>query len=247
MSVRAMRCVALMTAAWLAVTALSVAGQETEVFVLGALGALHDREESFDFETLERVIRAIGPQVLLLEVTPEELRDRLDTRGRPEYPNVVWPMLGEARGPESYAMEAGEPLYGELTSEGSELWTAFQNERPTESAAFAAYAEAATDVLLARWKSPADTQDEATDALARSQRRLRAALVPAVGWIQVRWDRVMLDVATKAIAQNPGKRVLVLGSHHNSGMFVEALGELPGVRLVDMRSWLVGNGFGGPL
>jgi hypothetical protein len=30
-------------------------------------------------------------------------------------------------------------------------------------------------------------------------------------------------------------------------MFVEALGELPGVRLVDMRSWLVGNGFGGPL
>jgi hypothetical protein len=101
--------------------------------------------------------------------------------------------------------------------------------------------------MLVRWKSPADTQDEATDALARSQRRLRAALVPSIGWIQVRWDRVLVDVATKAIAENPGRRVLVLGSHRNRFMLVEALGDLPGVRLVDMRSWLVSSGFGAPL
>jgi len=242
-----MRRAALTAAVWLAATALAVAGQETEVFVLGALGALHDREESFGFATLERVIRTIDPEVLLLEVTPGELRDRLDTRGRPEYPNVIWPMLREGGAARSYAMEAGEPLYGELTSEATELWTAFQNERPTESAAFEAHAEATTEVLLMRWKSPADTQDEATDALARSQHRLRTSFVPAIGWIQMRWDRVMVDVATQAIAENAGKRLLVLGSHRNRFMFIEALRELPGVRLVDMRSWLASNGFGGPL
>jgi hypothetical protein len=235
---------ALIVAVLLHTARSGATAQETEVFVLGALGSLHEREESFDFATLDRVIRRIAPDVVLLEVTPEELAGKVETRGRPEYPRVVWRMLGGDGAPRPFAMEAGQPLYGELTSDAAQLWNGFAKDRPTENAALTAYSNATTDVLVAHWKSPADTQDEATDALARARHTLRAALLPAGEAIQVRWDRVMVDVARKAIAEHPGTRVLVLGSYRNRFMFVEALRDLPGVKLVDSHDWMAANGFG---
>ncbi len=50
-----------------------------------------------------------------------------------------------------------------------------------------------------------------------------AAMVPASDAGQRRWDGVMVEVARKAIADNPGKRILVLGSYRNRYMFVEEL------------------------
>lgn len=103
---------------------------------------------------------------------------------------------------------------------------------------------ATTDLLLAHWETPADTQDEVTDALARAGRTFRAALFPAGHVVQVRWDSVMVDAATKAIARHPGSRVLVLVSHRNRFMFVEALRRRSGVKLMDMHGWLLAHGFG---
>lgn len=239
-----MRSTALIGTALVTAVMGAATTQDTEIFVLGALGALHEKEESFRYETLDRVIRAIKPDVMLLEVTPEELAGRLETKGRSEYPNVVWPMLGQAGAPKVYAMEAAQPLYGELINEGNRIWGDFAKQRNVESSALTAHSDATTDILLAHWKSAADTQDEATDALADARNRLIAELLPTGAALQVRWDRVMVDVVRKAIAENPGKRVLVLGSHRNRFMFVDVLREVPGTRLVDMKGWMVANGFG---
>jgi hypothetical protein len=224
--------------------AARASAQEAQVFVLGALGALHGERAGFTFQTLDTIIRRIAPDVVLLEVTPEELAGRLETRGRPEYPAVVWPLLQEPGAPVAYAMEAGQPLYGELTGAGGRLFTAFAAERPADNAALDAHTSATTALLLAHWDSPPDTQDEATDAAARARHALRAALLPASDEIQVRWDSVLVDVATKAIAAHPGKRVLILASFRNRFMFLEALREAPSVRLVNMHEWLTNNGFG---
>lgn len=238
-----MRFIGLMAAALLAATSIPAAAKDSEVFVLGALHALHEKEDGFGYDTLDRVIRAIKPDVILLEVTPGELTGKLETRGRPEYPKVIWPMLGTG-GPKPYAMEAGQPLYGELTGDAAKRWGAFEKESPAEDAALDAYSKATSDMLLAHWKSVADTQDEATDALGRARSRLNAALVPGADPGQARWDGTMVDVAKKAIAENSGKRVLVLGSYRNRFMFVEELGKVKGAKLVDMKGWLGANGFG---
>lgn len=161
-----MRHTALLVVAFVAAATGAGATQDTEVFVLGALGALHEKVDRFPYETLGLIIRAIDPDVMLLEVTPEELAGRLDTKGRPEYPNVVWPFLKEGAVPRTYAMEAGQPLYGELTREGDRIWRDFANQHPRESAALTAYDSAAAHVLLAHWRSVADTQDDVTDRLA---------------------------------------------------------------------------------
>lgn len=234
---------ALMVAATLGGFAAPAAAEDTEIFIFGALHGLHEQEESFGYDELDRVIRAINPDVLLLEVTPEELAGKLETKGRPEYPKVIWPMLA-GKAPKLYAMEAGQPLYGELTADAGKRFAEFKQQWPAADAALAGHSKATSDVLLAHWKSVADTQDEATDALGRARTQLNAALVPAAAAGQGRWDGVMVDVARKAIAENPGKRILVLGSYRNRYMFVEQLRGTNGARLVDMKGWLEANGFG---
>ena len=230
-------------AAIMAFMATPATAEDTELFILGALHGLHEREDSFGYDELDRVIRAIKPDVVLLEVTPEELAGKLETKGRPEYPKVVWPMLTGAA-PKAYAMEAGQPLYGELTSGATKQFTEFEQKFPAEDAALTSHSKATSDVLLAHWKSVADTQDQATDDLGRARAQLTAALVPASVDGQTRWDSTMVEVARRAILENPGKRVLVLGSYRNRFMFVDELAETKGAKLVDMKSWLNTNGFG---
>lgn len=217
--------------------------KDSEVFVLGALHVLHEQEDSFGYAELERVIEAIKPDVLLLEVTPEELAGKLETRGRPEYPKVIWPMLAR-RQVKAFAMEVGQPLYGKLTGDAGARWGEFKKDFPVEDSALTAHSTATSNVLLAHWKSVADTQDEATDSLGRARVQLSAAMAAGTDSVQAQWDMAMVDAVKSAIAENGGKRILVLGSYRNRYMFVDQLRGTKGAQLVDMKNWLEANGFG---
>lgn len=84
------------------------------------------------------LVRRIAPDIALLEVMPEALAGRVETRGRPEYPRVFWPWLSEDGARRAIAMEAGQPLYGELTGHASRIWAAFAREHPERNAALSA-------------------------------------------------------------------------------------------------------------
>lgn len=238
-----MRLTAVAAATAMSFTAAQVAAKNAELFILGALHSLHEQEESFGYAELEEVVAAIRPDVLLLEVTPSELAGKLETKGRPEYPRVIWPLL-TPKGPKAYAMEAPQPLYGELTGEASRQFGEFKRKYPAEDAALAGLSTATSNALLAHWKSVADTQDEATDALGRARTQLNAAMVKGSDATQRRWDAVMVETAKRAIAENPGKRILLLGSFRNRYMFVQELSGAKDLNLVDMEAWLAANGFG---
>jgi len=219
------------------------AAAPAEIYIVGALHGLHEQEASFTYDDLGRLIAAIKPDVMLLEVTPEELAGKLETKGRPEYPKVIWPRLVDG-GPIAIAMELGQPEYGEVTSAATKDFETFKKERPAEHQALTIYGKGAEAVLLEHWKSVADVHAEATDALARARAALNAALVPGSASGQNRWDGAMVDAVRKAIDLHPGTRILVLGSYRNRFMFVKALRDSPGAKLIDMKPWLEANGFG---
>jgi hypothetical protein len=212
-----------------------------EVFVLGALGALHEREASFGFRDLDRAIRAIDADVIVLEVTPDELSERADTRGRPEYPRVVWPLLERVEPPTPYAMEPGPSLYDEINVEGAAILSEFAKNQPEANAALQAWTEATTNALLAYWTSPASTQDETTDEMSRARHALRGGLIPRAGRLQQRWDSAMVGTVRRAIQENPGSRVLIVGTFRNRFMLEDALREMPDVTVVDVEAWLEAN------
>lgn len=238
-----MRYLAYVAAVFTGITAMPAEAKDAEVFVLGALHGLHEKEDSFGYAELQRVIEAIKPDVLLLEVTPEELAGKLETKGRPEYPKVIWPMLGRSQA-KAYAMEVGQPLYGKMTGDAGARWGDFKKNFPSDDAALTAHSTATSNVLLAHWKSVADTQDEATDALGRARVHLSGAMAAGTDPVQTQWDMAMVAAVKSAIAQNGGKRILILGSYRNRYMFVDQLRDIKGSELVDMRGWLNSNGFG---
>jgi hypothetical protein len=45
----------------------------------------------------------------------------------------------------------------------------------------------------------------------------------------------------RAIQENPGSRVLIVGTFRNRFMLEDALREMPGVTVVDVEAWLEAN------
>jgi len=206
------------------------------VYVVGAIQRLHSSEPSFSFDHLRRIIEIIRPEVMVLEVRPDELVERKETQGRPEYPAVVWPYLA-AHPTTALPMEPGGEVFGAMTGDAGRRFEAFAKAQPEADAYMARLGRALSTVLQDHWRHPADAHDAVTLDLARAQGLAQAQLGgPEFEAGQAAWDGYMVERAREAIAAHPGKRILVLASYRNLEAFRAGLkGE---ARLVDMEPWL---------
>ena len=221
-----------------AVAAEPQPGKADEVIVIGALHRLHETEEGFGYAELERLIRTARADVLVLEVTPEELEGLTETRGRPEYPQVVWKLIEKDRA-KAVAMEPGGALYKQMTTAAGDFFAAADKADPARARFAADYRKAYEASLLAYWRTAADTQDANTEALARGWYAVQDNLYGAEQkQLQDRWDGYMGDAAAKAVTDFPGKRILVLGSYRNRHRLQAAIRSAAPGRLVDTADWI---------
>lgn len=206
------------------------------VYVVGAIQRLHVTEPSFSFDHLRRIIEAARPDVLVLEVRPDELAERKETQGRPEYPAVVWPYLA-ARPTPALPMEPGGKVFEAMTGDAGRRFETFAKQKPEADAYMTRLGRALSTVLQEHWRHPADAHDTVTLDLVRAQGLAQAQLGGAkFEASQAEWDGYMVDRAREAIAANPGKRILVLASYRNLEAFRTGLkGE---ARVVEMEPWL---------
>lgn len=218
--------------------AAPAAAAPDSVTVIGALHGLHEREPAFGYAALEAAIRAFDPDVLVLEVRPDELAERKATPGRPEYPAVVWPLLAERR-LAAVAMEPGGETFKELSGAAGAAFTAFEATDPDAAKALAQVDDAVETALLAHWRDAARSQDDTTARVTAGVQALQFALVgDALAGVQARWDGFMAARAVAAVRDNPGKRVLVLGSYRNRATLEAALRAVAAERVVAAASWL---------
>lgn len=214
------------------------AAESNGVFIVGALHGLHETEESFGYGDLRRLVEAIDPDVMLLEVRPDELAERKETPGRPEYPAVIWPMLDEM-GVTAVAMEPGKPLFTEMVTRAANSASTFEWDRPDAHALWSSYGRSLIAALTDHWTGLAETHDRVTGDLTRSRYIVYTALAgEEIAESQVRWDAYMVEQAREAISANPDRKVLVLGSYRNRHVFVDALRADFAQRVVDMEQWL---------
>jgi hypothetical protein len=214
----------------------AASGPTDGVYVVGAIQRLHATEPSFTFDDLRRVIEAVRPDVLVLEVRPDELVERKQTQGRPEYPAVVWPYLAAHPIP-ALPMEPGGQDFEAMAGAAGRRFAAFAQEKPDADAYMTRLGRALSVVLQDHWRHPADAHDAVTIDLVEAQGLAQAELGgPAFATSQAAWDGYMIERAREAIAAHPGQRILVLASYRNLGAFRAGLkGE---ARLVDMEPWL---------
>lgn len=222
----------------LAFGSMKAFGAADRVVVVGALHGLHEREPAFGYDRLRSAIVDFRPDVLVLEVRPDELAEKKPTPGRPEYPAVIWPLLAQMR-VDTVAMEPGGDLYKEITGQAGTAFAALKQRNPTGAAALARLDEATDEALVAYWRTPGQVQDEKTAAVAHGLRSAQFALAgPDFAAAQARWDGYMASQVRQAVRDHPGKRVMVVGSYSNRAMLDRAAREQAAHRIVDADAWL---------
>jgi hypothetical protein len=208
------------------------------VFVLATLYHRHSTTPAYSHDTLREIIRQIDPDVVILDVSPNELRSRTVTPSKAEYPEVIFPLV-TAEGYQAYPGEPDEPTFTEIvTSLGREL-RRFRTEQPTLAQVDKSFDDAAFAALAQLWQSPADVNSAVTDQVLRARRQYQDRIVgPAVADAWRRWNDHALGMVRQALADHRGKRILVLIGVENCGPLRQALQQEPGVELVDMEAWL---------
>ncbi|QNO29241.1 hypothetical protein EEB18_010075 [Sphingopyxis sp. OPL5] len=208
------------------------------VLVIGALHDLHDSEPAFGYDQLRAAILAFAPDVLVIEVRPDELAERKATPGRPEYPAVVWPLLAHME-VESIAMEPGGEMFETIAGEAGAAFAALKQRDPDGAAALSRLDSDIEQILLRYWQNAGQVQDATTASLAGSVQAAQFVLVgPAFVAAQSRWDKHMADQTRQAVRNNPGKKMMVIGSYRNRAMLETAVREIAPRRVLDASDWI---------
>jgi len=206
-----------------------------EVFVLSTLYSRHKDVPAYGLPVLQRVIEAVKPDVLVLDVTPTELRTRKVWPGKVEYTEVIFPWL-DATGAVAYGSEPDEALFKELTGSGGQTYKAFREQNPAGAKALDELKQAAYRAMAAGWASAADVNSDRTDRLVAALRELEEGLVgDNAARVQAAWDRHHADRLRDAVRAHPDKRVLMLVGLESR---YRVLRELKGMQPVDSEAWL---------
>lgn len=203
------------------------------LFVLSTLYRRHAVTPAYDVSALRRVIERIDPEVLVLDVTPQELARREVHESKIEYVGAVFPYLATVNRP-AYAAEPDEPLFSEITQP---LARAFADVTAAKGEELDRYESALFTILGRHWASAAAANDTLTDQLMATRTRLTGEFVPAFAQAQAQWDAHTVARTLEAVAAHPAARVLLLTGVENAWRVRPALAEA-GAALVDMPRWL---------
>lgn len=212
---------------------------KTEVFVVGTLYRRHATVPAYDLAAVRSIILAIKPDVLVVDCTPQEVRDRRVHESKIEYAQVIFPMIQE-HGYKVYPAEPDEPLFTEIVQSGTAARQKFQQSKPQQAAALQDYATATYAALATYWQSAGDVQDTLTEHVLAAKVALDGRLVGTAEH-NTRWNQHWTDAILRAVRENPGKRVLALTGIENRGWIVNALAKAPDIELIDLPSWLRAN------
>ena len=225
-------------AAGLALPPRAVAQGSSEVYVLATLYGRHATTPAYGHAELRRIITAISPAVVVLDVSPGELRDQRVHPSKAEYPEVIFPLVRE-RGWRAYPGEPDEPEFGEIVGRLGRALREFRAGSPEAAQADKDYEEAVWAALARSWGSPADVNGAVTDQVLQARRSYQDRMAgPDVADAWRRWNDHAAAMVVRAAAENPGARILVLIGVENCGTLRRTLAARRDIRLVDVESYL---------
>lgn len=227
----------LMAAAPAAATR-ALAGGPGQVLVLSTLYSRHKAVPAYGLPVLRQVIEAVKPEVLVLDVTPGELRSRKVWPGKVEYTGVIFPYL-DASGARAVGSEPDEALFAQLTGEAGQAYKAFGERNPAGAKALDELKQASYRAMASEWTSAADVNSEKTDRRVAAMREIEESLVgEAAERVQRQWDRHHAERLRDAVRAHPGKRVLMLVGIESRYRVLQELRSVGDVQPIESEAWL---------
>ena len=209
------------------------APQPAEVVILCALHQMHEQAPFYSYADLTAAIEKLHPDVLAVELTPTDLKGRVEQKNKREYQNSVYPLLQKHAWP-TVALEPEGPRRSELIGFLRQAEESLQKTSPQKDEAFDTYTEKLFQYLLAQWHSPADVNSSWTDRLFAVKHEFQSALYgqqESDGWQG--WNHYFLDQIVRAASENPGRRIVVIVGVEHGYWLREHLQKQNGIALLD--------------
>ncbi len=181
-----------------------------KILVLSTLHHLHGEVDYYTYAHLSRIVEHFSPDVLAVELTPSDLRDRKAQRVKQEYQHSIYPLLDHLQC-EVIPLEPAEPLYSELVRLGQKAVDELEKRTPAAVEQFGLYVNALYEVLLGWWSSPMDVNSAETDRHFEIKHKYQSEVFgkdEKEGW--ERWNQHFLDQILAGAARNPDCKMLVL-------------------------------------
>jgi hypothetical protein len=207
-----------------------------QVLVLSTLHQYHAQASCYGFSTLRAIIAALAPDLLLLEVSEEDLRTRPDERIKREYPEVVYPLLA-ALGVQALALEPSGDGRHALIERMRAAESQFRDSERSE--AHYAYVNEWFKSLVSCWRTPADVNSTGTDAAVFAKHAIEKSIYPpdsTRSWEE--WNQHFLDQITNAVNQRRPRLALVLVGLEHSHWLRSRLARRTGLDLLDAQATL---------
>lgn len=222
----------------LAATGLAATPPPSEVVVLCTLHQMHEQTVFYSYADLSAAIEKLRPDVLALELSESDLKDRVEQKTKREYQNSVYPLL--RRHPWiTVAMEPADPRRSELIGLLRQSEESLQKSSPQKDEAFDTYTDTVFKYLLSEWHSAADVNSSWTDRVLAVKHQFQDAVYgpkEAEGWEG--WNQNFLQQILGAAGQNPGKRIVVIVGVEHGYWLREHLRGQARVELGDTESLL---------
>jgi hypothetical protein len=214
------------------------APQPAEVVVLCALHQLHEEVSYYHYADLSIAIERLRPDVLAVELTPTDLKNKVEQKNKREYQNSVYPLLQKHPWP-VVALEPEGSRRLELIGLIRDAEESLQKNSPEKSDVFGTYTEKLFQYLFSQWHAPADVNAPWTDRLFAVKHEFQNALYgpkEAEGWEG--WNRYFLEQIVATAAQHPGSRIVVIVGVEHGYWLREHLQKQHGIKLLDTAALL---------
>ncbi|MDI6741043.1 MAG: hypothetical protein QME74_11865, partial [Candidatus Edwardsbacteria bacterium] len=200
----------------------------TEIFILATAHHRHSQWPFYSFEVLSKLISALKPQLLCVELDAEELKAG-GSKAQPEYREAILPRAGQSRCP-VMPIKPGAQQDFSVEEIGANPQTAIGKMRLSLfNYCLEQYIAPDYDQLA---KTLEGFQSDRMDALMRKKWYYAKWLMPERWRVWQDWNRAMLEKIKAALAANEGKRILVTVGMEHKYWLRQRIGEFPQVRSI---------------
>jgi len=212
---------------------------QTKVTIVGSLHKYHKDLGHYSFEDLKKLIKAKAPDVICIEVTPENYKGIATEKAPYEYREVIMPFLLSTKA-RIEPIDWADADWNKLMEEQKAL-----SESPETSGLFNAIANPLELLVKHANEKPIAKLDysfynsDFMDELLEAQYKVLASAFPENKIVRIadKRNENIANLLIDAVGRNKGKRILVLIGMEHKFALKNRLTEMPDVKYINIADF----------
>lgn len=209
-----------------------------KIIIIATLHQFHLKCDFYSFDHLRTSIENINPDVICVELTKKDLKDKATQTIKIEYPQCILP-LAQEKGYILFPMEPNEPEYSREVKRYQQMYKEIESKEPEKMQIFNQYTEALYDYLFTYWNSPIDVNSSLTNALFDVKHKFQESLFGSIEkqcWAE--WNTHFLNTIIEVYKTYKDKRILVTVGVEHVYWIKKHLKDNPKIKLVEINEIL---------